>query len=55
MVILLVYGDAPEPLTLILHGNNGQTWLSIADSPRQNADVGLYAATRQALHPPIPE
>lgn len=54
MVILLVYGDAPEPLTLILHGNNGQTWLSIADSPRQNADVGLYAATRQALHPPIP-
>ena len=25
MIILLVYGNAMEPATLILHGNNGQT------------------------------
>lgn len=31
MVILLVYGESEEPVTLILHGNNGQTWLSIAE------------------------
>lgn len=29
MVVLLVYDDKGEPVTLILHGNNGQTWLSI--------------------------
>lgn len=49
MVILLVYGDAPKPLTLILHGNNGQTWLSIADNPRQEVDAKLSAEIRQAL------
>lgn len=53
MMILLVYGDAPEPLTLILHGNNGQTWFSIVEDSRLSADVSLYAATRQALHSPI--
>lgn len=52
MVILLVYGDMSEPLTLILHGNNGQTWLSIADSPRQSADVSLYTVIKRALDAP---
>ena len=32
MVILLVYGESEEPETLILHGNNGETWLSIAET-----------------------
>jgi hypothetical protein len=49
MVVVLVYGKAPEPATLILHGNDGQTWLSIADNPRQRADTKLLAAIRQAL------
>lgn len=31
MVILLVYGESEEPVTLILHGNDGKTWLSIAE------------------------
>jgi len=34
---------------LILHGNNGQTWLSIVDDPRQEAETKLLAAIRQAL------
>lgn len=55
MVILLVYGDAPEPLTLILHGNNGQTWLSIADNPRPGFDAKLSAEIKQALEEvPVP-
>lgn len=29
MVVLLVYGSTNEPVTLILHGNNGRTWFSI--------------------------
>ncbi|SRR3990172_877827 len=49
MVVLLVYGTASEPVTLILHGNNGQTWLSIVDDPRQEAETKLLAAIRQAL------
>jgi hypothetical protein len=53
MVILLVYGDAESPATLFLHGNDGQTWLSIADEPRQRADSKLLAGIRQALNPPV--
>ena len=49
MVVLLVYGTASEPVTLILHGNDGQTWLSIADNPRQRADVKLITTIQQAL------
>ncbi len=53
MVILLVYGIAEQPATLFLHGNDGQTWLSIADEPRQRADSKLLAGIRQALTPPV--
>jgi hypothetical protein len=49
MVVLLVYGKAAEPVTLILHGNNGQTRLSIADDPRQRADAKLITVIQQAL------
>ena len=49
MVVLLVYGKAAEPVTLILHGNDGQTWLSIAENPRQRTDEKLIAAIQQAL------
>jgi len=49
MVVVLVYGDAPEPATLILHGNNGRTWLSIADGPRQRSDTKLSAEIKQIL------
>jgi hypothetical protein len=49
MVVLLVYGNAAEPVTLILHGNDGQTQLSIADDPRQRADAKLITVIQQAL------
>lgn len=49
MVVLLVYGKTAEPVTLILHGNNGQTQLSIADDPRQQADAKLIMVIQQAL------
>ena len=53
MVILLVYGKVDEPATLFLHGNDGQTWLSIADNPQQRADSKLLAGIRQALESPV--
>jgi len=57
LVVVLVYGKAADvstplntsPATLILHGNDGQTWLAIADDPRQRADVKLITAIQQAL------
>lgn len=53
MAVVLVYGEVPAPETLILHGNNEQTWLSIAEAPRQRESLGLRAAILQALDPNI--
>ena len=49
MVVLLVYGSAPEPATLVLHGNDGQTWLSLVDQPSQHVDTNIVNAIQQAL------
>jgi hypothetical protein len=49
MVVLLVYGNTSEPVTLILHGNDGQTRMSIADNPQQRADAKLITVIQQAL------
>lgn len=49
MVVLLTYGNAPEPATLILHGNDGHTWLSLVDEPAQHADTKIVSAIQQAL------
>ena len=49
MIVLLVYGEVPEPATLILHGNNGQTWVSLADSAIQNVDAKLVTLIRRVL------
>lgn len=49
MVILLVYGKSAEPITLILHGNDGQTWFSISDNPRERSDITLLKEIQKAL------
>jgi hypothetical protein len=49
MVVLLVYGESPDPATLILHGSDGQTRFSIAEDPSQRADRKLIGSIRQAL------
>lgn len=57
MVVLLVYGETADvstplntsPVTLILHGNDGQTWFSTADNPSQRADKILIANIQQTL------
>ena len=42
-----------NPVTLFLHGNDGQTWLSIADEPRQRANSKLLDGIRVALDAPV--
>jgi hypothetical protein len=54
MVVLLVYGKSLEPVTLILHGNDGQTEISIADNPQQQADAKLITEIQQALEVRVP-
>lgn len=54
MVILLVYGKENEPVTLVLHGNNGQTWLSIADNPNRKTNARMVTAIKNALEGQLP-
>ena len=49
MVVLLVYANAAEPATLILHGNDGQTWLSLVEPPDQPVNKDAILGIRQAL------
>lgn len=49
MLVLLIYSDAGTPVTLILHGNDGHTWLSLVDKPAQQAHPSLQAAIENAL------
>ncbi len=50
MVVVLVYGKMPEPATLVLHGHDGQTWVSLAERPEQIADANLVKAICSALN-----
>ena len=49
MVILLVYGSSAQPATLILHGNDGQSWVSLVHTPLQPVDPAIRAAIEHAL------
>jgi len=49
MVVLLVYGEATEPTTLILHGNDGKTWLSIVETYDQKSGANTVSAIKHAL------
>ncbi len=49
MVVLLVYVDVTEPATLILHGNDGQTWLSLVEHPNQQPSKDAIRAIQKAL------
>jgi hypothetical protein len=53
MVVLLVYGGERQPISIVAHGYNGQTWFSVVDTPQQQADPRLEAAIRLALAPHI--
>ena len=59
MVVLLVYGSGGyqsserQPVSMVAHGYNGQTWFSVVDTPQQRADTRLEATIRRALSPQI--
>lgn len=49
MLILLIYLDAGAPITVILHGNGGRTWLSMVETAGQQAQGSLQLAIQQTL------
>jgi len=54
MVVVLVYGQAAQPATLILHGSNGQTLLSLVNTPVQQADPSLQFSIEHILRLSLP-
>ncbi|GER78842.1 MAG: hypothetical protein HZC39_13215 [Chloroflexi bacterium] len=51
MVVLLVYRKQREPATLVIHGQDGKTWISIAGSTGRGATQHTETAIRRALIP----
>jgi len=55
MIVLLVYGKATEPETLILHGNDGQTWVSMPDTPNQQKNTIIATTIKSTLEGNLPD
>ena len=51
MVVLLVYTTAGPPVSVILHSNDGLTWLSLVDTPAQQAEPSVRLSIEFALQP----
>ena len=49
MVVLLVYTDAAEPVTLVLHGNDGQTRISLVENPNQQSSQETVRVIQRAF------
>ncbi|OGO11195.1 MAG: hypothetical protein A2032_05085 [Chloroflexi bacterium RBG_19FT_COMBO_49_13] len=53
MVVLLVFQTGHQPISIVAHGYNGQTWFSVVDNPQQRADPRIEEAIRMVLIPHI--
>jgi hypothetical protein len=49
IVVLLVYGCLHEPVTLIVYGNDGETWLALSEDSLLHADPIICTSIEQAL------
>ena len=49
MVILLVYGKHENPATLVIHGQDGKTWLSLATPLETHSRQALETSVRHTL------
>ncbi len=49
MVVLLIYGEAAPPVTLILHGSQGWTWLSLGDTAARETHALIRLSIERAL------
>jgi len=51
IVILLVYDEEGKPATLLVHGQDGETWISLAAGPGQRPPARLEKKISNALSP----
>ena len=51
MVILLIYGDQGHPATLIIYGQDGRAWLSLAVPASGHGNQHLETVIRRTLTP----
>ncbi len=49
MVVLLVYRKHEDPITLVIHGQDSKTWLSLANPIVGHTNQQLEVAIRRAL------
>lgn len=49
MIVLLVYGQGANPATLVVHGRDGQTQVSLVNTPDLRPDDTLEAEIRETL------
>jgi hypothetical protein len=54
IVILLVYDKDSQPATLLAHGQDGETWISLVVAPGQRPHADLESKIKRALSP-LPE
>jgi hypothetical protein len=54
MSVLLVYGKQETPSTLVIHGQDGRSWISLAGSFGRHSNPYLDHVIRQILIPPSP-
>ena len=47
--VLLIYGQAPMPASLIVHGHDHQCWIALADDPNGREVTRLTTEIIQAL------
>ncbi len=48
-IVLVVHGRSRFPGSLILHGSNGHTWVSLAERAEGNADPSMVSLIQHAL------
>ena len=51
MIVVLVYGNQGDPATLIIHGQEGRAWLSLAIPVDGHSNQHLEVAVRRILMP----
>src|SRR6266540_2239663 len=49
LVVLLVYGKQEDPATLVLHGQDGKTWISLATPIETRSRQNLESSVRHML------
>jgi hypothetical protein len=53
MVVLLVYGKQDDPATLVIHGQDGRSWVSLAGPVGKRFNQHLEVVVRRAIIPHI--